>query len=153
MASVSRVAKKIASASAGGVFPMGSSRRRLLNQMTHLRVASSTASKLPQGPRWWMGPPSHLCVEPARCRAPANERFIERASTLRLASQRAWSDLAIQLSCSIEEIFTPNTILATKPPQPPGEPSARGSRSCPHLTTQTISRRKDNALEPPVRVR
>jgi len=33
---------------------MGSSRRRVLNQSTHSRVAHSTASKLRQGPRRWM---------------------------------------------------------------------------------------------------
>ena len=44
----------IASASAGGMFLIGSSRRRLLNQSTHSSVAYSTASKLRQGPRRWM---------------------------------------------------------------------------------------------------
>ena len=34
---------------------MGSSRRRLLNQSTHSSVANSTASKLRQGPRRWIG--------------------------------------------------------------------------------------------------
>ncbi len=38
---------------AGGMFPMGSSRRRLLNQSPHSRVAYSTASKLRHGPRRW----------------------------------------------------------------------------------------------------
>jgi len=37
-------------ASAGGMFPMGSRRRRWLNQATHSRVANSTASKLLHGP-------------------------------------------------------------------------------------------------------
>jgi hypothetical protein len=39
------------SASAGGMLPMGSKSRRLLNQYTHSRVANSTASKFRQGPR------------------------------------------------------------------------------------------------------
>jgi hypothetical protein len=34
--------------------PIGSSRRRLLNQSTHSRVANSTVSKLRHGPRLWM---------------------------------------------------------------------------------------------------
>ena len=51
MGSVSRVAQKFASASAGGMFPIGSSRRRLLNQSTHSSVAYSTASKFRHGPR------------------------------------------------------------------------------------------------------
>ena len=38
-------------ASAGGIPPMGSSRRRLLNQSTHSSVANSTASRLRQGRR------------------------------------------------------------------------------------------------------
>ncbi len=42
---LSRVASKFASAFAGGMFPMGSSRRRLLNQSSHSSVAYSTASK------------------------------------------------------------------------------------------------------------
>ena len=44
----------MASASVGGMFPIGSSRRRLLNQSTHSSAAYSTASKLRQGPRRWM---------------------------------------------------------------------------------------------------
>src|ERR671910_1212647 len=36
------------------MFPIGSSRRRLLNQSTHSRVASSMASKLRHGPRRWI---------------------------------------------------------------------------------------------------
>tara|TARA_B000000460_G_scaffold231992_1_gene190641 strand:- start:216 stop:710 length:495 start_codon:yes stop_codon:yes gene_type:complete len=36
---------------AGGMLPMGSSKRLLLNQSTHSRVAYSTASKLRHGPR------------------------------------------------------------------------------------------------------
>lgn len=50
----SRVALYRASASAGGIFPMASSRRRWLNQSTHSRVANSTASRLRQGPRLWI---------------------------------------------------------------------------------------------------
>ena len=38
------------SASAGGMFPMGSRSRRLLNQSTHSRVASSTATNERHGP-------------------------------------------------------------------------------------------------------
>ena len=41
-------------AAAGGMKPMGSRSRRLLNQSTHSRVANSTASKLRHGPRRWM---------------------------------------------------------------------------------------------------
>jgi hypothetical protein len=44
----------LASALAGGMWPMCASRRRLLNQSTHSSVAYSTASKLRQGPRQWM---------------------------------------------------------------------------------------------------
>ncbi len=47
--SVSRTAW--ASASAGGMFPMGPSRRRLLTQATRSKVEYSTPSKLRQGPR------------------------------------------------------------------------------------------------------
>src|SRR3954452_16570280 len=36
------------------MFPIGSKRRRLLNQSTHSRVANSTASKLRQGPPRWI---------------------------------------------------------------------------------------------------
>jgi type III restriction enzyme len=43
-----------ASASTGGMCPIGSRRRRLLNQSTHSSVANSTASKLRHGPRRWM---------------------------------------------------------------------------------------------------
>ena len=48
------MAKYRSSASAGGMKPMGSRSRRLLNQSTHSRVANSTASKLRHGPRRWM---------------------------------------------------------------------------------------------------
>lgn len=51
MASFSRAAWKAASTLAGGMFSMGSSRRRLSNQSTPSSVACSTASKLRQGPR------------------------------------------------------------------------------------------------------
>jgi hypothetical protein len=54
MASVSRAASKLPWASAGGMFPIGLRRRRLLNQSTHSSVACSTASKLRQGPWRWM---------------------------------------------------------------------------------------------------
>lgn len=54
MASVSRAAQKFASASAGGMFPMGSGSRRLLNRSTHSRIAHSTSSKLRHGLRGWM---------------------------------------------------------------------------------------------------
>ncbi len=54
MGSVSRAAQTLASASAGGIFPMGSGRRRLLNQPSHFGVAYPTASKLRQGHRRWM---------------------------------------------------------------------------------------------------
>ena len=37
-----------------GMFPIGSSRRRLLNQSTHSRVANSTAAMLRHKPRRWM---------------------------------------------------------------------------------------------------
>src|ERR671911_1136274 len=36
------------------MFPIGSSRRRWLNQSTHARVANSTASKLRHGPQRWI---------------------------------------------------------------------------------------------------
>jgi len=54
MAAVSRAAQKFASASAGGMFPMGSGSRRLLNRSTHSRIAHSTSSKLRHGLRGWM---------------------------------------------------------------------------------------------------
>jgi hypothetical protein len=37
------------------MFPIGSSRRRLLNLLTHAKVAYSTASKLRHRPRRWSG--------------------------------------------------------------------------------------------------
>ncbi len=40
--------------SAGGMLPMGSRSRRLLNQSTHSRVAYSTLSTVRQGPRLWI---------------------------------------------------------------------------------------------------
>jgi len=40
--------------SAGGIFPMGSRSRRLLNQSTHSRVAYTKASRLRHGPRRWI---------------------------------------------------------------------------------------------------
>jgi hypothetical protein len=43
-----------ASASAGGMVPMASRRRRLLDQSTYSSVANSTASRFRQGPRRWM---------------------------------------------------------------------------------------------------
>ncbi len=43
------------------MFPIGSSRRRLLNQSTHSRVANSTASKRPP----WTAPMDHLGLEQA----------------------------------------------------------------------------------------
>jgi putative transposase len=43
-----------ASASAGGRFPIGWRRRRVLAQSTHSRVTNSTASKLRQRPRRWI---------------------------------------------------------------------------------------------------
>lgn len=54
IAGASSMAWYRSSASAGGMFPMGSRRRRLLNQSTHSSVANSTASKLRHGPRRWM---------------------------------------------------------------------------------------------------
>ncbi len=54
MAGASSMAWYRSSASAGGMLPMGSRRRRLLNQSTHSSVANSTASKLRHGPRRWM---------------------------------------------------------------------------------------------------
>ena len=47
-------AKERASASAGGRFPMGSSKRRVLNQSAHSRVANPTASKDRHGPHRWI---------------------------------------------------------------------------------------------------
>ena len=54
MAGASRMAWYRSSASAGGIFPMGSKRRLLLNQSTHSSVANSSASKLRHGRRRWM---------------------------------------------------------------------------------------------------
>ena len=54
MASVSGAAQTFASASGGGMVPVGSGRRRVLNQSTHARVACSTAVRLRHGPRRWM---------------------------------------------------------------------------------------------------
>ena len=45
MADSSCMAKYVSSTSAGGMLPMGSMSRRLLNQSTHSSVANSTASK------------------------------------------------------------------------------------------------------------
>ena len=45
---------KFCSASACGMLPMGFSRRRLLNQSIHSRVANSTALKVRHEPRRWM---------------------------------------------------------------------------------------------------
>ncbi len=42
----------MASYSAGGISPIGSSRRRLLNQSAHLRVAYSTCSTFLHGARF-----------------------------------------------------------------------------------------------------
>ena len=39
---------------ASGILPMGSRRRRLLNQSTHSSVANSTASQVRHGPRRWI---------------------------------------------------------------------------------------------------
>ena len=54
IADVSVMAWKRASASAGGMLPMGPRIRRWLNQSTHSRVAYSTASKDRHGPRRWI---------------------------------------------------------------------------------------------------
>ena len=54
MGSVSSAAEILASASAGGMFPIGLGRRRLSNWSTHSSVAYPTALKLRHGPRGWL---------------------------------------------------------------------------------------------------
>ena len=53
LSSTSRCAWKFSSASAGGMFPMGPSSRRLLNQSTQPRVAISRSCMLRHGPWRW----------------------------------------------------------------------------------------------------